>query len=97
MKDLNFVRELTEKKIKWLWLDFKIIICKTCRNNNKTGTVQVGAALKAQKFNRGRGFVLKIKKNAIRKKIEKSHSAEKIRREGLSDLQKRFYYLETVK
>ena len=24
---------MTEKK--WLWLDFTIIICKTCRNNNK--------------------------------------------------------------
>ena len=64
---------------------------------NKTGTVQVDAALKAHKFNRGRGFMLKIKKKAVRKKIEKSHSAEKIRRKGLSDLQRLFYYLEAVK
>ena len=64
---------------------------------NKTGTVQVGAALKAQKFNRGRGFMLKIKKNAIRKKNRKISQRRKNQKGGPFRFTKLFYYLETVK
>ena len=47
---------------------------------NKPGTAQVGAPVKAQKFNRGRDVLCwKSKKNDIRKKVKKSSIVEKIK------------------